>query len=184
LKLFAVLALAFLSGCSEPERSAHKNSYVGDLSDHSYAGQIRPTSKKYRVNAEGDSIAIDRYAGKFVWANLAAPWCPPCVTQTQAISALERRYPQRVVFLTIITSEDPGKMQAPRPQAARDWANRFKLKPANVLVAIDLFGRTVPAHYLYSPTGQTLYHHIGGLSQSQISAVLDRHLSTWVEAQQ
>jgi hypothetical protein len=41
----------------------------------------------------------------------------------------------------------------------------------------------VPAHYFYSPTGQTLFHHIGGLSQAQIREVLDRHLSTWKEDQ-
>lgn len=183
LMLIAVMATTLTTGCSEPADPPAKNTYVGDLSDHSYAGQITPAGKKYRINGEGERIAIDRHAGKFVWADLAAPWCPPCVPQTQAISALESIYGDRVVFMTIITSDEAGTLQPPHPRSASEWARRFRLDPANVVVATDLFGRKVPAHFFYSPTGQTLFHHIGGLSEAQIRTVLNQHLSTWQDTQ-
>ncbi len=164
-------------GCTNDSKK--KNPYVGDMYDTSYAGQVTPSGTKYRINAAGEEIAIDRNAGKFIWTDFAAPWCPPCTPQAQVIKRLENVYPDTVVFMTVMTSKSAKYRDIPDQQTARAWASRFGLNPENVVSATDLWGRVVPTHFLYSPEGHTLYEYKGGMSEAQIREVLARYIPEW-----
>lgn len=173
-----LISLAGGVGCSDQEtKNVH---YVGNMADTSYAGQITASNKKFRINSYGEEIAIDKYSGKFVWVDLAAPWCSACVPQTKAIKRLENSFSKEVAFITIMTSRTAGKSTDPaNKQTALQWSEKLELDPEKVLAAPELWGRTVPAHFLYSPTGQTLYHHVGGLSEDQIRDTLNQYMYDW-----
>jgi thiol-disulfide isomerase/thioredoxin len=173
-----VISLTWGTGCSE--QGTNNVQYAGNMADTSYAGQITPTKTKFRINALGEEIAIDKYSGKFVWVDLAAPWCSACVPQTKAIKRLEKSFSEEVVFITIMTSRTAGKSTSPaNRQTAIRWSKELGLDPEKVLAAPELWGRKVPAHFFYSPTGQTLFHHVGGLSDSQISDTLHKYIYDW-----
>jgi len=172
------LLLSLSPGCSNDARQPD-NPHVGDMYDTSYSGQVTPQRVKYRINAQGEKIRIDRYAGLFVWTDYAAPWCAPCTPQARVIHRLERAWPDRVVFVTIMTSESAGYEDIPDQRSARTWAARFELEPSMVVAATDQWSRTVPAHLLYSPQGHTLFAHTGGMTEEQIREVVTRYTADW-----
>ena len=119
------------------------------------------------------------FEGRFLWADYAAPWCQPCLAQAQVINALESKLGDRVVFLTVITSEKIEYQSIPSQQTAKSWAQRFNLNPARVIFATNRWGMTIPTHILFSPTGQTLYRSKGFLSQKQIQTIMADYIHDW-----
>src|SRR5437867_4050844 len=78
--------------------------YVGNMNDSSYTGQVTPGGVTRRVNADGNMVVIEEFKGHFVWADYAATWCQPCISQAPALKELEKSLGARVVFLTVMSS--------------------------------------------------------------------------------
>ena len=171
--ILVVVVILVSTGC-EPDHP-----YSGVMSDVSYAGQVTPEGTKMRVNANGRSVAVSEFRGRFVWADYAAPWCSPCAPQSRVIRRLQDRYVGNVVFLTVMTSETTGYEGRPDQGTARSWANRFRLDPELVVSADDLYGKVIPSHMLYSPDGHTLFAYTGSMSEEQIRDVLTEKMSDW-----
>ena len=111
------MGACLLLGCgkSRPDN----NPYVGDMDDLSYSGQRSADGCVYRGNALGEEVCVAEFEGRFLWADYAAPWCQPCLAQAQVINALESKLGDRVVFLTVITSEKSTNLypRSRRPKA-------------------------------------------------------------------
>ncbi len=167
----SVSCLLSVSACET--ESATQEPYISDLTDRSYAA-MRHTRL---VSATGEAIALSHFAGDFVWLDYAAPWCSTCDPQSRAISALERSLGHEVVFLTVITSDK--NLNPATPQIANNWARRYNLEASQVMVGA--WTRFLPAHVLFSPTGQTLYRHTGLLTAEQIKGILRTHMESWME---
>ena len=170
------LSLLLLSGGCE---KSGQYPYVGDMEDSSYSGR---RGRPYGPTADGGQLALEDFAGEFVWVEYAATWCGPCARQAPIIKKLEGELRGDVVFITVITSAQAG---LGRPTATREtakaWAERFGLQPRNV-VASDLWSLTIPQHILYSPRGQTLYRKEGLHSEQQVRDVLSRATDEWKES--
>jgi len=82
-----------------------------------------------------------------------------------------------VIFLTVMTSLE-GYGSPATQETARKWAERFQLRAERVLAA-DLTSMTIPAHILFSPTGQTLYRHTGLLTAEEIKQILSDRTRDW-----
>jgi thiol-disulfide isomerase/thioredoxin len=153
---------------------------VGNMQDTSYSmGKIQ----KPRPNALGRPVAMTHFAGSFVWAEYAAPWCGPCTRQATEIKAVEKQAEGDVVFITIMTSRSNQYNDHATVDTAKSWASRFGLDPKRVLAA-ELWSKTIPEHRLYSPQGHTLFVHVGGLSAKQITEILSYYkigYSNWSE---
>jgi thiol-disulfide isomerase/thioredoxin len=171
------LACLLFVGCEAGDRDPHE----GRMGDYSYGGQIAADGTvKKRANARGEDVAPADFSGAFVWADYAAPWCPPCIPQARVIAEVDRDYrDEEVVFLSVITSVTVPHRTDPTPATARAWAKRFGLDPERVVAATDLWGTTVPMHVLYSPEGQTLYVSTGGLGAPRIREVIERRMADW-----
>ncbi len=162
-------------GCGEEDR------WVGVMSDYSYAGQVTTEHTKLRDNARGRPTSVSQFEGKFVWSDYAAPWCPPCIPQSHTIRRLQNAYKDRVVFLTVMTSESSDYRSIPDASTARKWAARFRLNPDHVVAAEDQWGRLVPSHMLFSPQGQTLFRFDGQMRDAHIKEVLTARMREWDE---
>ena len=172
-----VFGCFLLQGCGRS--MSEDNPYVGNMSDTSYSAQWTKKGGVYRVNALGHEVCVAVFKGKFVWADYAAPWCDPCILQAPVIRALERGLGDQIVFLTVITSETSEFRSIPTQKTARDWAQKFGLNPARVVIATDAWGMTIPTHILFSPTGQTLYRAKGFHSEDQIRTIMAGYIQDW-----
>ncbi len=170
--ILAVAVLTFLmGGCSKKS----DNKWEGVMSDTSYAG----AREKVRPNALGEDVQYSDYDGYFVWADYSAPWCHPCVSQATVIKKLSSEFEKEdVYFVTVITSSKPNPDAGGTVADAKAWASRFGLAPEDVLAA-DLWFKTVPEHYLYSPSGQVLFHTVGMIPASRIRETLKSRMADW-----
>ncbi len=166
----AVLSFS-LAACG----GSNSDSPAGDMGDTSYYGQRGVTS---RPNATGRMVSLDQFAGRFIWADYAAPWCSPCVPQSRTIRSLTHSGIRDVVFLTVMTSEMGGYGHPPTTDTAARWASRFGLDPEMVLAA-DLTAMTIPKHILFSPEGHVLFERTGQLGASHIRETLSRFKEDW-----
>ena len=171
-RLIAVLATLALTGGCESQRQS--DPYVGNMDDFSYAGR---RAKTYGPSASGETIRIADFKGRFVWIDYAAPWCGPCTQQSRVIHQLEKAYGDKVVFLTMLTSDASPSSPATRA-TARVWARKFGLDPTRVTPSPE-WHRTIPQHVVFSPLGQTLDWKVGLLGNAQIRALLAEHMNAW-----
>jgi hypothetical protein len=95
-------------------------------------------------------VAYEQFAGQFIWADYAAPWCQPCEPQTQDVKAVDDSIGPEVVFFTVMTSDMEGYGDPATVETAARWASRFGLDPGRVLAA-DLTAMTIPKNLLFSP---------------------------------
>jgi len=144
------------------------------MDDFSYAGH---RDRGVGTSAAGDAVELSDFKGRFVWIDYSAPWCGPCVRQAPIIQRLEHAFGDRVVFVTVVTS-DNEPMTPPTRFTARVWAKQFHLDPTRV-VASPASPRFVPTHGLFSPLGQTLHWQSGLQSEPQIRATLTRLMGEW-----
>ena len=177
--------LALLTSCGEEnygpvERSWGKmkglENLVGNMNDTSYSR----SRDKMRPNALNQQVTIADFAGTFIWAEYAAPWCSACPTQTKETKKVERMFTDDVLFLTIMTSKSPNYDDHATAETAKSWSRRFQLNPEHVLAA-KLWSKTIPEHRLYSPQGHTLFVHVGYLNSQQITDVINFYTVDWVE---
>ena len=184
LTLFAIYIFAFLGAIvfsPEEEKNSATSSgasgsapYVGVMDDYSYSGAGRIE----RINAEGNMVSYSEFDGSFIWADYAAPWCAPCGPQTQAIKSLAGKHAD-IVFITVMTSNSTKYDDSATIETARQWASRYSLDPSLTLAADNLWSKTIPRNVFFSPDGQTLYSHTGGLSAGAIESIINQRSDQW-----
>ena len=144
-------------------------SVIIDLAeDDAPAASIEQSAEPY-VTANGRPISLSTFQGDFIWVDYAAEWCSYCELQTRTIKALEQRYGDKLVFLTVVTGTNEV-MQPPNAETAKAWADRFGLNPDRVLARFST--DTLPHHVLYSPNGEILFRDSGLFKQDRIVSVL------------
>jgi hypothetical protein len=172
--MVVVMAIGLLAaGCGDPYPEIE--SPVGDMTNTTYYGQRGSVS---RPNARGEMVAFEQFAGQFIWAEYAAPWCQPCVPQTQDAKAVDGSFGPEVIFFTVMTSDMEGYGDPATVATASKWASRFGLDPGRVLAA-DLTAMTIPKHLLFSPDGHLLFERTGQLRATEIRDVLERYMADW-----
>jgi thiol-disulfide isomerase/thioredoxin len=163
-------ALVLSPACS----SKQSDPYVGNMDDFSYAGR---RDKQYGPSASSGTVRLADFKGQYVWIDFAAPWCAPCRQQASIMRSIEKAYPGKVVFLTMMTSDNSSSSPATE-HTARQWANQYSLDPHHVLPTTE-WARRIPQHILFSPLGQTLEWKIGLMRDVQIKATLASHMRDW-----
>lgn len=158
---FALLIFPFvvmgLSACSlkiEPS----------NLEDYSY-GNARDIK---RVDGNGNAVRWADYAGEFVWAEYAGPWCSTCDRQASELRGFDV---DGVIHVTVMTSEMGGYGHPATKDTAANWAKRYQLDQNNVIAA-DLTSKTVPEHQFFSPEGQILFKKSGYISRDEITRII------------
>ena len=98
-------------------------SVIIDLAeDDAPAASLEQSAEPY-VTANGRPISLSTFQGDFIWVDYAAEWCSYCESQTRTIKALEQRYGDELVFLTVVTGTNEV-MQPPNAETAKAWADR------------------------------------------------------------
>ncbi|WP_443937962.1 TlpA family protein disulfide reductase [Pedobacter sp. MW01-1-1] len=76
----------------------------------SFAGKPSPKFNNYE-NAKGGYISLDDLKGKYVYIDLWATWCTPCIAEIPSLKVLEKEYHgKNIEFVSI--SVDTDKAQA------------------------------------------------------------------------
>jgi thiol-disulfide isomerase/thioredoxin len=159
--LLALILVAALAACDSGSSVNHRNSRA----------QFGQDGNVVAPNALGESVALAQFSDKYVWVDYAAEWCSSCQPQSNTIRSLASTAPEKVVFVTVMTSEREGYGHPATRETAARWAKRLSLNP-KLVVAADLTSLQLPQHALFSPDGKEIYRHIGKMSAAEIRQVL------------
>ena len=119
--------------------------------NHLLARRVRAPDAAF-VNAGGNAVTLQRFAGQVVVLNLWASWCAPCVREMPSLNALARRAPETAVVAV--------SMDVQGPQVACEFFRRKGLDHLDVyhdpdgrlMQALGLYG--LPASVVIDRDGQ------------------------------
>jgi thiol-disulfide isomerase/thioredoxin len=89
-------------------------------------GKPSPKFKNY-LNYKGGKNSLDSFKGKFVYIDLWATWCKPCIAQIPYLKKLEEKYARKKIkFVSIST--DNAQTAGSWKNALSKWKNMVKNK--------------------------------------------------------
>lgn len=141
-----------------------KHSNVGWMMD-----QPAPQSTLTHLK-DGRDFKLYELHGKPVFVNVWATWCGPCVNEMPDIYKLAKQSKGAYEVVTVSTDD---------LSSLKDFAKHNKLPKRSYHVADhdEFFStiRTIPTTFIIGADGQIKETHVGGLSFSDMKAMIKRH---------
>lgn len=110
------------------------------------------------LSMDGTESSLEQHAGKTIFLNFWATWCPPCIAEMPNIQKLyESRDPGQVAFVMVSLDE--------KRETARSFIERKEFSfpvymlngPKPIVYSTDV----VPTTYIISPEGEIVMKHEG-----------------------
>ncbi len=149
---------------------------LGDLAPE--LETVRSDGTTFRLtDLDGNPVRLADLAGRAVWINFWASWCPPCQAETPVLRALDRAYRDRGLSIVGISVQETNAADI----AA--YVDRYSL---GYTVAADLDGDifrhyrvyVLPTQFFIRPDGRIAALILGPLDEAaataQIEAILPR----------
>jgi peroxiredoxin len=136
---------------------------VGDLAPE-FSVQRADGSTFQLTDLDGKPVRLADLAGRAVWVNFWASWCPPCQAETPILRELDREYRDRGLSIVGISVQETSAADV------ATYADRYSL---GYTVAADLDGDVFRKYRVYGLPTQFFITPDGRIS-SVIPAPLDR----------
>lgn len=138
----------------------------------------RPAPAFEAVGLDGAPFSSESLRGQWTLLDVWATWCPPCVADLPALTALHERHASRG-FAVVGLSIDEGQ------SAAKKVARMMKRRQARHPVYLDSETspawsayqvRSVPAQFLISPEGEIVAQWSGTIDLEEVEAEIVERL--------
>ncbi|NOU45845.1 MAG: TlpA family protein disulfide reductase [Bacteroidales bacterium] len=158
--VFVMFLIAMLIPASRREISAFMIRIISVAPEKVKANEQKfvtaDASKWQLISLEGEAFQFSDFAGKPIFINFWATWCPPCVAELPEIMDLYLAYRDDVVFL-LITDESPETVRAFMKQKNYDLPVYFIQSSTP-----EIFGTsTIPATFVVSPDNKIVIEKRG-----------------------
>ena len=88
-------------------------------------GMPSPAFTNYQ-NAKGGKNSLADFKGQFVYIDVWATWCGPCIREIPALQALEKEYKGKNVAFLSISSDEPRRSGGSWKAAEKKWKSFVK----------------------------------------------------------
>lgn len=125
-------------------------------------GMPSPEFKDYE-NYKGGRNSLSDYRGTYVYIDLWATWCKPCIAQFPALKKLEEEYKDKnITFISISTNEE--RRYKTWENARKKWredVKKYELNDVQLFAgeyqfSIDYMANTIPRFILLDPDGKII----------------------------
>ena len=131
-KILRILAIAsiimliasWFSGCKRD------NSKIIDWEDCSQEIGDHPCDFTL-IDQNGEEFNLYDHHGKIIILDFSAMWCGPCMMAAREIEALQKKYSNDIVYVTLLIENSNGN--TPTLANVKKWAEYFGIKSAPVL---------------------------------------------------
>lgn len=100
------------------ENSYEKNQILG-------AGKPSPKFENY-VDFKGGSKSLSSFKGKYVYIDVWATWCGPCIQQIPFLKEMKQLYKNKNIVFVGISSDEPTKSGGSWENAEKKWRDFVK----------------------------------------------------------
>ncbi|MDB9723172.1 TlpA family protein disulfide reductase [Polaribacter sp.] len=90
-------------------------------------GTPSPEFKNY-TNFKGRKKSLSSYAGKYVYIDVWATWCGPCIQQIPFLASLEKEYHNKNIEFISISTDESRRSGGSWDAAEKKWRNFVKAK--------------------------------------------------------
>lgn len=125
-------------------------------------GKPSPKFKDY-INIKGGTMSLDDFTGKYVYIDLWATWCGPCIQQIPYLKKIEEEYHDKnIAFVSISTDESrrSGGSWEAAEKKWRDFVNQRNLSGIQLWSGQDFSfqiayqANSIPRFILIDPEGK------------------------------
>lgn len=149
------------------------------LNDRIAAGQPSPEFTNY-LSSKGGTKNLSDYKGKYVYIDLWATWCKPCIAQFPALKKLHQSYKNKnIVFLSISVDDDiTAKSWDKAKSLWRNALKQYKLTGEQLFATdkqfmTDYLVGTIPRFILLDPEGKIVSNNAPRPTDPQLVDLLD-----------
>ncbi len=131
-------------------------------------------------NADGSTATLAEKAGKPVFINFWATWCPPCRSELGDINKAFETYGDKIEFMMVnLTDGYNGETQPTVEAFVAENGYRFPVYfDLDSSAAIAYGVRSIPTTVLVGSDGTLLHTQMGVMSESQIEAFMQSLLAS------
>lgn len=110
------------------------------------------------INTTNQVVDLSQFAGKKVFVNLWATWCPPCRAEIPSIESLGAKTDKNKVEFVLLSLDD--NFEKAKSYAARNGMRLPVYYPAGNLP--QLFNvEGIPVTYIFNEKGDVIYQQVG-----------------------
>lgn len=130
-------------------------------------GREAPATAGVAVDGRAFDLAAER--GHFVFVNVWATWCGPCVKELPALQAASQKWSDvRFVGLASLGDSSPEEIAA----MVKDKGVTYPVVAIDSAVEAAWHVDAIPTSFLLSPEGIIVWMHTGGLDGAELDTVL------------
>jgi len=125
---------------------------------------------------EGKDVKLQTYAGNYIYIDLWASWCKPCIAEIPNLHKLEKEYKDKnVVFVSISLDADKSDWKKKMAELKLE-GNQLHLGDSMYDKLMNISG--IPHFILYDPTGKLVMYKAPRPGTDEIKAFFDKNLRT------
>ncbi|WP_439127962.1 TlpA family protein disulfide reductase [Polaribacter sp.] len=103
------------------------NSFKQANDSYLLTGKGRPSPKfQDYLDYKGGKKSLDSFKGKYVYLDIWATWCGPCIQQIPYLKDLEKEYHNKNIEFVSISTDEPRKSGGSWEAAEKKWRNFVK----------------------------------------------------------
>lgn len=153
----------FLTNMAEVYEPQHKRALeLKKRRDAIKPGQPSPEFYNY-INFKGGKSSLKDYRGKYVYIDLWATWCKPCIAQLPFLEDLRKDYKNKNLYIVSIATDDDktARSQGGPVKAWKDFLKKERPTGIQLLAVdnqfmIDYLVSGIPRFILLDPQGKII----------------------------
>lgn len=125
-------------------------------------------------DAAGNWINLDQFKGKYLFVDLWASWCGPCIKMTPYVQQLEEKFKQHnITFVAISIDNQADKWKAKMKELKLEQHQYIDVK-GELAKQLNVTG--IPHYLLYSPEGKLLIYKTDMPNNPKLEEILSGFL--------
>ncbi|WDL95366.1 TlpA family protein disulfide reductase [Alicyclobacillus sp. ALC3] len=139
---------------------------------HPFEGYSAPPFTLTQLS-NGQSVSLAQYAGKPIFINFWASWCPPCRAETPDIVQAYRKYGNKVSFISVnLTNQDT----LPNVQAfVKKFGIQYPVLLDKTAAASNLYDViAIPTSFFINRKGLIVARFSGAIPHAELTSMLNR----------
>ncbi len=134
-------------------------------------------------NYKGGKNSLSDFKGKYVYIDVWATWCMPCIAEIPHLKKLQKKYEDKNIEFLSISTDDTNKTAKTWKEARKKWRKMVKDKSldgvqlwagkSNVSLEEDYMIYGIPRFILIDPEGKLISFNTMRPSESRLPELLD-----------